>query len=323
MSSSNKFAVIFDTNAYRELTFGKDSSQINFKISELISNESKNGIQAFSNPFVMLELASHLADVNDKAYQNCKSSVIALTQHCAIQRDGKQMIAILADSESQLCKTLFDEYPLQHSDTTEKLAKIYSYISHFQSESAIERIRGDLKEIANNVEQTERQFIADMMSYVVLGFNQNTQDWAPLRQDKNVRNQVLTFLNSRASLQLLAKAKVIKAHLLLNKNIDNLQFDDMENYVLENFEAPLQLYNEIVRRIVMTGCDLSKKKRSNWIWDIQIAFVVGSCHRINDHLVRLVTGDGEIVEAANRVNCGNAVYSLQSYIDALKNNTFS
>lgn len=325
MNSLNKFSVVFDTNAYREFTYDENLNSIKNKVLNLIKDERGKGIQAFSNPFVMLELASHIADVNDNAYENCKLSVIALAQHAAIQNDGEQ-IAILADSESQLCKFLFNEQPLHHSNVTEILSQMYKTLSQFSSEDEIDtnivRNRENLMRIKLFMDKAEKRFINEMMDYVVLGFNPKADNWEPLKHDESLRKRALNFLNSQNSLQLLAQSQVKKTCSILNKQIDDSELDNMTSSVLEKFEVPLQIYNEILKRIVISGCDLTKKNRSNWIWDMQIAFVIGASHRVNNCPVRLVTSDKDIINAAKNTNCSNVVYSLQRYIDSLKDNTF-
>lgn len=315
MNKGDKFAVVFDTNAYRELT------RNNILIAELVRLEQNNEIQAFANIIVMMELLSHLADTKDASYQNCKSAVIALVEHCSIQNNGCE-IAILADCESQLCKTLFNEWPPCYQETTEKLAKICRYISEHQAENDIDKIRSDLQEIAAAVENKEQHFIDDMKKYVVKGFNQNATDWEPLKKDKKLRKTVLEFISSPGAPLIIANGLALKTYVLLNKSIDS-ELICRGKFIAEHFVAPIRLYNEIVRRIVMTGCNLEKDNRRNWIWDMCIAFVLAehSC-LVENRQVRMVTGDGDIVEAAKQANCDDRVYSLKDYINALKDDTF-
>lgn len=314
MSSKPQFAIVFDTNSYRSFTFGKSILDIISEVNNLAKKESSNGVLAFANPFVMLELASHLADPTDPAYNNCLGSIIALSLHCAHQ---PKQIAVLADSESQLCWALHRKVPATHQDTTEKLCRLFNYISTHCSESDIAKIRNDLKEITGVVSDTEARFISDMMQFTVQGFDPEATDWSPLRNDATLRKKVLTFIDSQDSLLALCRVHVFKSYFLLGESIDETQVDTLSKLLLMNFEAPFQLYREIVRRIIMTGCNLSKKNRANWVWDIQIAFTIGPNHNLNGLSVRLVTEDGDILEAAKKANCESMVCSLREYLSRI------
>ena len=68
---------IFDTNAYREYTYNKNISGLDAELADLVSIEKSKNIQSLANPFVMLELTSHLANTTDLAYKNCLHSVYA------------------------------------------------------------------------------------------------------------------------------------------------------------------------------------------------------------------------------------------------------
>jgi hypothetical protein len=76
--------VTFDTNAYRELVHGKSDSEVVSTLEGLLCRERHRGVQALANPFVLLELAAHLSDNRDRAYQDCKVAIRALVKHCAI-----------------------------------------------------------------------------------------------------------------------------------------------------------------------------------------------------------------------------------------------
>lgn len=323
MTTTPQFAIIFDTNAYRQFTFGKSTNEVASEVGALLKKESACGVEAFANPFVMLELASHLSDPKDPAYENCKSGVSALSSHCARQVNQDVQIAVLADSESQLCKMFHNAVPPTHAETTEKLCKLFKYIAADTSEASVDKIRNDLREISKVVASTESRFISDMMKYTVQGFDPSATDWSSLKADPALRKKLLSFLDSSHSLQLLAKIHVIKSYLLLGKNAYGAPIDEMAKYFLERFETPLRLYNEIVRRIVMSGCDLTKKNRGNWIWDIQISFNVGTLHNLNGRNVRLITSDGDILDASQKANCGSVIYSLEEYTNKLDNKTLT
>jgi len=112
----------------------------------------------------------------------------------------------------------------------------------------------------------------------------------------------------------LAQSQVTRALILFEKSIDDCKYREYGEVVLQTFATPLHLYREIVKRIIETGCDLTKKSRRNWIWDFQIAFVPGANHIVGGQAVRLITGDQDIVAAAVKAGCGDSVSSLEEYL---------
>lgn len=315
--------VTFDTNAYRELVYGKSDSEVVSTLERLLWRERHNGVQALANPFVLLELAAHLSDSCDRAYHDCRAAIRALVRHCAVDNSGVSRVAVLADSESNLCKALYGRIPPRHEETTEKLCKLATYIAQDHSEIALSRVRRGFVEIKDVVDRTEARFVSDMKHHVILGLNPGATDWEPLKHNPCLRDQVLSFLRSPASLRELAKAQVYKAALLLGIAVGNNEAERLSQLVLKEFKTALQLYNEILTRIVVSGCNIEKKNRGNWVWDIQIAFSISPNAAIENRPVRLVTSDRDIIAAAHAVGASDAVLSLAQYQAVLESDAAS
>lgn len=105
---------------------------------------------------------------------------------------------------------------------------------------------------------------------------------------------------------------MVQAH---KRVLPDQDFDRKVAFVVDHFSTPLRLYRSILLRIVSTGCDLTKKNRSNWLWDIQISFAAG-CH-VNTLPVQIVTGDRDIAAAATEADVGGSVLSLEQHLSRL------
>jgi len=121
----------------------------------------------------------------------------------------------------------------------------------------------------------------------------------------------------------LAKAQLYKAALLTGTAVRNNEAERLSQLVLKEFKTALQLYNEILTRIVVSGCDIERKNRGNWVWDIQIAFSISPNATIENRPVRLVTSDGDIITAAHAVGASDAVLSLAQYQAVLESDAAS
>lgn len=307
--------VVFDTNAYRTLVHGLLVREAQDAIVQLRGREEQAGIQAVTTPYVMLELLAHLADPQDPAYADCMSAVCALQRHCEVDPATGQL-AILGDAESHLARGLYGVTPTNHQQTTQILAWTCLSVQRNPTEEHLDHVRSYLVGIRDWMQQAERDFVNDMRSFVVQGFDPAAQNWTPLQHDADLRRRVLEHLGSQDALRELAQILVLKAMLQTHGGIrPDPDFDRKVDFVVEKFSAPLRLYREITKRIVMSGCDLSKKNRANWLWDIQIAFGVGAAgHTVDGQPLQLITDDKDIVDAAREANAGDAVLSLNVHL---------
>src|ERR1700680_1969118 len=103
---SPPFAVVFDTNAYRNLVFGLTQDGVDARLQALWDAEVYQGIQSFVNPWVLIELIARVADPKDPAYENVRHAIRAAWRHAAANTLSGPMLATLWDSETQLALAL-------------------------------------------------------------------------------------------------------------------------------------------------------------------------------------------------------------------------
>ena len=81
MSNINKYAVVFDTNSYREFVRGK--KDIISDIEKLKELEAKKNIQAYSHIIVGMEMLANLVEGEDGVnYNDCLNGIRAMSNHC-------------------------------------------------------------------------------------------------------------------------------------------------------------------------------------------------------------------------------------------------
>lgn len=113
---------------------------------------------------------------------------------------------------------------------------------------------------------------------------------------------------------------VLKAADELKLQLDQAALEEKVNFMVTVFATPLALYNEIIQRIIMDGCDLRKKGRENWIWDTQMAFQTSPLAVLGESPIWLVTDDGAILDAASEAGAKEVVKSLVDYRAFLSSN---
>lgn len=322
-NTSLDYSFIGDTNFYRNLSYN-DNGQLKtiHEIKDFFCNlgksESKNGHSSYCNPFVLLELFSHLADENDSSFEVCRRAVVGIFEHCRMGDNLK----LIADSELQMSKTLFNRAPEGNLETTEKLSILAKKIYKNPSSTNIITFKPILEEISTKIRQSEKYFIDDFREFILKDLNPDKVSWKPLKDNKEKRKRFLKALNSRQIKKSVAKAFVIKAALLVNKNIDigDQEIERKIDYILTYYQTPIELFIEILRRISTSGLDLTKKNRENYIWDLQIVFSIAKDHIINNRIPVLVTEDKDILKAANKVNCSNQCINIQQYLELIEKN---
>jgi hypothetical protein len=71
----------------------------------------------------------------------------------------------------------------------------------------------------------------------------------------------------------------------------------------------------ILKKIIISGCDFTKTKRSNWLWDLNIAACVQTGNSLNPERFSLITSDKDILIAASECKCRNRVFDFDEYFE--------
>lgn len=306
-------AVVFDTNAYRNLA-GPNPPAGARTVAALVAQEKQRGITSYANPYVVMELASHLSDPTEPAFAECRAGLIALYEHCRV--DSGDEIRLIADSESLIAHMLFGREPSGSADTTQALAKFTAMVASTPPGPLPPLMAQDSKTLADTLDAREAAFIADMKS-VVNRLNPAASDWNPLGTDRASRDARLKDVRSPMMSWSIALGHVLKARTQLGMPIAAPTLKDETDAVLKTGSASIALYRDILDRLVTTGCDMTKKARQNWIWDMQIAFAIGQDIGDPPKPLVLVTGDGAILDAAKASGLGTFVCRLPEYLALL------
>jgi hypothetical protein len=315
--------VVFDNNAYGDLVAGKDSNLVGEAVAELVHAERQNLVQALANPLVLVELVALLDDPTKSAYRPAELAIMALAGHCRIETPTGPVIGSLADSTSLIAQALFGRRPPAHFENSQLLISLAAYIAQEKPAQMPEEAVHLIRQVKTHVDETEEQFVQETYRYTVQSVNPNATDWAPLRNDPQMQARALEFLGSPES-------AVRFGEMLLQHVLDALGITEVEprrlelaREISESFQVPWRLMNEILRRILTQGCDLRKRNRRNWIWDMHIACSVGVQHSIEGKPLRLITTDGDILAASAAAGCGELVQSYADYRQALQSGSVS
>lgn len=317
----NNSLITFDTNCYRNLAENLTQDELTIAIDNISLKEKENNIEAVYNPIVLLELFSHLADVNDPSYNVCKNSVVASYSHCKyLNNEGVEDFRILMDSEFQLCQLLFGVQSKDHIKVTTDLGKCAYAIYKDSSEVNINEYRDFYQSVNSYMENEEKIFVENMFQYVVKSFDPNCTNWQPLIDDKKLRATFLNYIKTEPFENTIACSQVHKAiDICQIKNVTAEMLVEYSNLVRETFTASINLFREIIKRILETGMDFSNKKRKRWnyYWDFHILFSVTS-QKIHGKPLILITSDEDMLKACIDSGFEDKAKSLEEYLSSIK-----
>jgi len=308
--------IVFDTNAYRNLVAGKSEVQTREYFENLVKMEFSKGYCGLLSPIVLMELFSHLADENDKDYNTCKKAVIGAYIHC---RESNGNFRMLVDFEVHLCILLFNKEDKDSIKEQLRFGKI-AFGVYNDSDEFIAKNKSGFEDIKSFVENEELKFIENVNKEVI----------APIRSSlseskKTFEEEFDNFVSTGQLENIIALSQLIKTTNTLKIDLQLLSENERKqkiNYILDHFQTPIKLYQNLVCNIVDSNGELKieKKKRPNLIWDFQICFCVGR-NEIGGIPVMLVSDDGAILEAAEEfLNEGN-IMKFEDYLNLLNLDT--
>jgi hypothetical protein len=235
-------------------------------------------------------LLAHLSDPADPDREDRRSAVVTLWEHCGTTLGGSRQLAILEDPEAQLAAALYGCCPIVNHRLIENLALTARLVGETDGDEILSKLNDTLKSFAATVDSIEERFVQDMMQFVLQVFDPHAQTWDALTKNRDLLARVLKYLDSEESVITLARAKVRLARRVVEGDQSQPIEDDEVARVIDAFGCHLQLYRQIVRKMVQTGCDVTKPKHRNWIWDLQIAFAIGGYTVRNGLVTDFVTG---------------------------------
>ncbi len=307
--------VVFDTNAYRNLTFGLTSDDSRKTARVLADAELSCGTKALVNPFIIWELVSHLADSNDPAYENCMNSVVALVEHTRRPGDDLGGVCRIADGETEICRQLFKRVPPLAEQNCANLSKLASYIWNDAPDLSDSNAQTNFKVFGAEMDKKEAAWLDHVEALLTL-FRSLDSGFTTHESKKEMKRR-REHINSRDFLRQIALGKAISCArlfgLVLSEDDLKTAGDRMEHI----FPTSLNLMQKTIAGW-FDAPDINlrspKKKRGNFIWDTALCYGIGADHFVGETVMLFVTDDDAIYNGAVEVGCGDRVMKFQDYL---------
>jgi len=181
------------------------------------------------------------------------------------------MMRFIPDPELQFAKEFYGETDEQYEDLYNNVMYLCKEVNERGSEDNLNDISENLRQVSKAIEMSEDNFVDDVLRQVVNHTDPDASNWQMFENDDEAKDEILSFLDSKDSDVVIGISNALRfrnAAGVTEVNTDEI-FAKGE-YLADNYKVPIKLYKEILKRIVETGCDLTKKNRANWLWDMQI-----------------------------------------------------
>jgi hypothetical protein len=309
--------VAFDTNAYRALVGTATPEQARLRAKRLAEAERKKGIQALAYPTVIWELIAHLASPEDSSYDVSRAAVAAVVEHTAVVFEGQKVLALWASPDLQLCSGLWDVVPTNLLMTDDLIRAAAMRVSEDPSESGLNTIRKDLTTLARKLTDAETSFAVSMQQHLMSNVQKEANLAGSTATTKELRTALCTYLDTDLAHEAVALAHVLRASSYCPTSDSRAEIERKARFVAQKFPVAIQLYIDIVKKIAESNWDLTTGKGPNYLWDLQVAFLIGDDHTVLGRPTSVVTSDRDIIEAARSRKMGNAVQNLAEYRKSL------
>jgi hypothetical protein len=152
-----------------------------------------------------------------------------------------------------------------------------------------------------------------MFAYVIKPFNPTLNSWDDVVKRPDLVQPAFAYLRSNASRWDFARWQISAIAERLDLDLAPDQLDERTRDYAQLFAVGITLFNQILAKILIQGCNLTKRNKANWFWDLQLALSIGADHEISGKSMLLVTSDNDVLQAAKEAGHGDFVINLRAY----------
>jgi hypothetical protein len=307
-----RLRVAYDSTTYRGL--GRE------RFEHVRQRERGHGVRPAALYPVVEELASHLASPDDVDFGSAGMALERLGWHCAAFDGRDYRIEFVADAGQQIEHRLWgvDHGPQIAAD----FAGIVGAVAEARSPTELVRFAETFRSINERVSEGRADF-ADAISALAATAREKAGSpaaAAALKESTVQRSQALTWVfRSEYAVHSAARLMIRQTVHGRDRPRDTPEEAREVEIVAREFEMPLRMLNELVLGCVLSGRPLGRD--SSIANDFRIAFATGKYARIGGLPIWLVTGDSDILEAADHANLRNAVWDKEDYFELLEDST--
>lgn len=305
-------AVIFDTNAYRNLVSNKSLDESIYVINEIIELESKLNITTYLSSIVSLELLGNLIeDADSRKFQECKNSIYIANIHC---NNASGNLKIFPEAKLNLLKTFFNGPSQRLIDLTTNLIGVTQDIFRNVKNIDIHLMRATFSDIKNFLDNKEKEFSSIIQNSIKIKTQEIRKQNPSISKAATEKKLIEYYGNVDTSLNF---AKDIINYLSAEKGITISEKKQTELALAckDFFPIAVGFLPFICKIIVENKIDMnskkSKHKRWNWIWDYNLAFGLSST--IKEKNILLITSDADLTAIVDHFGFSDRILTIEQY----------
>ena len=317
--NSEKYAVVFDTNSYRNLIRYTSFEDIEASIAQLKEKEARKNIMAKATPVVASEMLANLAGPGKSPhYDDCLKGLIAMANHCC--EEAENTMHIIPLPYLHLAINFFEVSPPYAELITKHMAGV---IGDFKIDylKAVEGhlLKETFTKLKDYIDGEEPRWIREVESFIELARHEALKS-NPSINGKDLRDKMLEFIDSGLFVPRISMAIIFSLAKSLQIKMSGIEPATKGWILPQMFPLSVAFYQWICRKIVMDNIDLRNKKsretRWNWRWDYEVSFLMND-HLLNGRIVLLVTSDKDMTKMLKKYGYGGRVMDLNKYIEFL------
>lgn len=317
----NGFAVIFDTNAYRQFVQGKTIQTAMINIADVVEREKLKDIKAFGAIIPGMEMLGHLAESpGSKNYEECLNGIIIMANHC--YDEIKFEPRIFPQAYLHVANSFFGKVP---NDILEKTRNLGGVINDFykDNKAAIEfhNKKNSFNAIKKHIDNEEQQF-SSLIEQFIEGIKSEIVKTTPKLSPKKIQDKLLDIINNNDFQKHMAKVIIGFVANTLQIKLSQEDIDKMAIELNKLFPISTGFFKWICHEIVNNKIDMqsnkSKHKRWNWLWDYHVSFAINDS-TLDNRKVILVTADTDMTKMLNEYGYKDVVMTLPEYLNFLNN----
>lgn len=286
--------IVLDTNAYRNLIFGKTNEEIDETINKIVRRQKELGIISLMSTTVARELICHLFDngVFDKN-GDCTKAIRAMYGHCG----NVKTYNLVPLPETQLSMELFGICNTKAIAQQEAVSEIVINVFKNPTIDNLEPYLSNIDGIKshNNKAECELEGMLTELKNIKLP---NDITFSVYAASENFKMETAAAYICALAIDLdIISSKDIRVYG--NKTIVPSSIMKAAEEYLKRYPAPIEMRSNLISKLDMSNFNPSKKDRLNQIWDEQILHLVNQ--QICGKPIILVTSDRGMISAVDKV----------------------
>lgn len=317
--NSENFAVVFDTNSYRNLIRDTSIEDIKANIAQLKEREASKNIMALATPVVGMELLANLAGPGKGLhYDDCLKALIAMANHC--YEKTEEQFRVVPDPYLHITQNFFDVTV----PAVELISKnIIGVIGDFKDDylKAVEghHFSDTFKVLKNYIDREEPRWITEVENHVE-EVRRKVLELDPSIDRQKLRKKMLEFIDSGRFVPMISMAIIFAIAQSLEIKMTGEEHSFKGFMLPRTFPLSVGFYQWICHRVVADNINLkskiSRQKRWNWRWDYEVSFLMNDLP-LSRRIVLLVTSDRDMTKMLENYGYGERVMNLEKYLEFL------